>query len=312
MNVQSILSPAGPQAATIEQLWWIFLIVTAAVFVAVAAAVLGAMFRRHADRPVSERTVTRAVAVAVGLTVVTLIGLITVDAFSARRLSSLETDDRLVIDITGRQWWWDIEYQDPDPSMRVRSANELRLPVGRVVQINLRSADVIHSFWVPALHGKRDLVPGHLNELWVKADQPGTYRGQCAEFCGLQHAHMALTVIVEPQDAFSKWITAQRELTPTNPTDLAARGRLIVEHGPCSTCHTVRGTTAGGRVGPDLTHVAARTTIAAGALPMSRDNRRRWIEDPQHLKPGVRMPALGLSREELDAVVAYLGGSGER
>jgi cytochrome c oxidase subunit 2 len=309
MNVQSILAPAGPQAAAIERLWWILLIVSTIVFVAVLAAVAGAILRRNPDRAVPERTLTRAVATAVGLTVVTLIGLITVDAFSARRLSSLETDDRMVIDITGRQWWWDIEYQHPDPSMRVRTANELRLPVGRVVQINLRSADVIHSFWVPALHGKRDLIPGHANELWLKADTVGTFRGQCAEFCGLQHAHMALTVIVEPPDAFAKWIAAQRELTPTTPTDLAARGRSIVEQGPCSTCHTVRGTSAGGRVGPDLTLVAARTTIAAGTLPMSRENLKRWIDDPQHIKPGVRMPSLGLRGDELDAVVAYLGGT---
>ena len=310
MNMQSILAPAGPQAAAIEGLWWVFLLVTSVVFVAVVAAVIAALLHRDRDGGVPEPTLSRAVAIAVGLTVVTLIGLITLDAFSARRLSSLESDgDRVVIDITGRQWWWDIEYQHPDPSMRVRTANELRLPVGRVVQINLRSADVIHSFWVPALHGKRDAIPGHLNELWLKADAAGTYRGQCAEFCGLQHAHMALTVIVEPPEAFSKWIDAQRTLTPTAPTELATRGRLIVEQGPCGTCHTVRETNAGGRVGPDLTHVAARTTIAAGTLPMSRENLKRWINDPQQLKPGTRMPSLGLSGDELDAVVAYLGGT---
>ena len=308
MNVQSMLSPAGLQAATIERLWWIFLGVTAVVYVAVVAALVMAIARGRRDRAPSDRTAFRAIAAAVVATVVTLIALITVDAFTARQLSSLETDDRMVINITGRQWWWDIEYQHPTPSMRVRTANELRLPAGRVVQINLQSADVIHSFWVPALHGKRDAIPGHANEIWIKADTPGTYRGQCAEFCGLQHAHMALTVIVEPQDRFSAWLAAQREPAPSDASEQAMRGRQIVERGPCSTCHTVRGTDAGGRVGPDLTHVTARQTIAAGTLPTSRENLRRWIEDPQHVKPGVRMPALGLSRDDIDAVVAYLGG----
>jgi cytochrome c oxidase subunit II len=168
---------------------------------------------------------------------------------------------------------------------------------------------VIHSFWVPALHGKRDAIPGHATEIWLKADKPGTYRGQCAEFCGLQHAHMALTVIVEPPEAFSAWIDGQREAGPAGASEQAMRGRQIVERGPCSTCHTVRGTDAGGRVGPDLTHVTARHTIAAGTLPTSRENLRKWIENPQHVKPGVRMPALGLSRDDIDAVVAYLGGT---
>jgi cytochrome c oxidase subunit II len=309
MNVQSMLAPAGLQAAAIERLWWIFFIVTTVVFVVVIAALAAAMARRQRDRVPSDRAVFRTVAAAVVVTVVTLIGLITVDAFTARKLAGLETDDRLVIDITGRQWWWDIEYQHPLPSMRVRTANELRLPVGRIVQINLRSADVIHSFWVPALNGKRDAIPGHATEVWLKADTPGTYRGQCAEFCGLQHAHMALTVIVEPADAFSRWIAAQRQNGPSEASEQAARGRQIVERGPCSTCHTVRGTDAGGRVGPDLTHLTSRQTIAAGTLPTSRENLRKWIDDPQHVKPGVRMPALGLSRDDLDAVVAYLGGT---
>jgi cytochrome c oxidase subunit II len=309
MNVQSMLAPAGLQAAAIERLWWIFLIVTSLVFVAVVVALVAAIVRSNRDGGPSDRAAFRGVAAAVIATAVILIGLITVDAFTARQLASLETDDRMVVNITGRQWWWDIEYQHPLPSMRVRTANELRLPVGRVVQINLQSADVIHSFWVPALHGKRDVIPGHANEIWLKADTPGTYRGQCAEFCGLQHAHMALTVIVEPQDTFSAWIAAQRQLGPSDASEQAARGRQIVERGPCSTCHTVRGTDAGGRVGPDLTHVSARQTIAAGTLATSRENLRTWIENPQHVKPGVRMPALGLSRDDIDAVVAYLGGT---
>jgi cytochrome c oxidase subunit 2 len=192
--------------------------------------------------------------------------------------------------------------------MRVRTANELRLPVGRPVHIHLQSIDVIHSFWVPTLHGKRDAIPGHQTEIWLRADKTGQYRGQCAEFCGLQHAHMALAVIVESPDAFERWLTAQRNEVPSAESPQAQRGRTIVEHGPCSTCHAVRGTDAGGRVGPDLTHVAARTTIAAGTLPTSAGNLRQWIDDPQHFKPGSRMPALGLTRDDIDAVVAYLGG----
>jgi cytochrome c oxidase subunit 2 len=214
--------------------------------------------------------------------------------------------DALQVRITGNQWWWDVEYQHPRPSMRVRTANELHLPVGRTVRVQLLSTDVIHSFWVPALHGKRDAIPGHDAYIWLRADRAGVFRGQCAEFCGLQHAHMAMTVVAEDGDAFERWISGQRPAAPIPTTALTARGRDIVERGACAMCHQVRGTAAGGRTAPDLTHVATRSTLAAGTLPNTRGHLAGWLSDPQSIKPGARMPIVGLAPDELDAVIAYL------
>jgi cytochrome c oxidase subunit 2 len=160
---------------------------------------------------------------------------------------------------------------------------------------------------VPNLHGKIDLVPGRVNTIWLKADRAGIYRGQCAEYCGLQHAHMAFTVVVEPAAQFEGWLAAQRAPARTPPDGAAARGKVLVESGSCALCHTVRGTTAGAVTGPDLTHVASRPTLAAGTLPNTPEHMALWIADPQGVKPGNRMPATGLSPDDLRAVVAYLG-----
>jgi cytochrome c oxidase subunit 2 len=215
--------------------------------------------------------------------------------------------DTLIVEVTGNQWWWTVEYDHPDPSLRVTTANELRLPVGRAVAIHLKSNDVIHSFWVPNLHGKIDLIPGRRNTIRLRADHPGIYRGQCAEYCGLQHANMAFTVIAEAPEAFERWIVAQRQPAPEPSTPEQIRGREVVERGPCAMCHTVQGTRAGGRMGPDLTHVATRSTLAAGTVPNTPGYLAGWIADPQHLKPGTRMPSTGLSSSDLQAVLAYLG-----
>lgn len=311
MNPQAMFPAAGIQAAHIERLWWILAAVAAVVQAAVLIALIAAVLRRRtaASRETSDRSLTRGVAGATVISAAALVGLVAASAITGRALAGLETEDRIVIDITGRQWWWDVEYEHPDPSMRVRMANELRIPVGRAVQVRLRSADVVHSFWVPALHGKQDLVPGHANDIWLRADAPGTYRGQCAEFCGYQHAHMALLIVAVPADDFNRWLAGQREATRPAATPRAARGRDIIERGPCGACHNVRGTDAGGRVGPDLTHVATRQTIAAGTLPNTADNLARWISDPQQYKPGSRMPALGLAPDDIQAVIAYLRGT---
>jgi cytochrome c oxidase subunit 2 len=208
--------------------------------------------------------------------------------------------------VTGYQWWWSVEYLNADPSLIVTTANELHVPVGRPILLTLKSADVIHSFWVPSLHGKTDLVPGRENATWLQVDRPGIFRGQCAEFCGVQHAHMSLSVIAESSDQFEQWLSAQRQPAPAPLTAEQSRGRDVVERGPCALCHTIRGTNAGARMGPDLTHFATRSTIAAGTVPNTRGNLAGWIADPQHLKPGSRMPATGLAAEDLQAVVAYL------
>ena len=301
--LQSALHPAGPGAASINSLWWLMFWTCTIVYVLVMLAVLFAVRRRAGT---DERTLLRSVASASAATVVILFGLLFASVVTGRAIGSLGSAEGLVVDVTGNQWWWDVEYHNPDPSLRVRTANELHLPVGRQVRIQLKSSDVIHSFWVPNLHGKMDLIPGRQTVLWLQADTPGVYRGQCAEYCGLQHAHMAFSVIAESPDDFERWLAAQRTTAPPPATLEQSRGLQVVERGPCAMCHTVRGTAAGGRTAPDLTHLATRSTIAAGTAPNTRGYLAGWIADPQHMKPGAKMPATGLSAEDLQAVLAYL------
>ena len=246
------------------------------------------------------------VAIAGGITVVTLIALLFDTIVIGHSLETLRTPDALRIQVTGYQWWWDVQYENPVAGLRVTTANELHIPVGRPVAIDLLSSDVIHSFWVPNLQGKIDLVPGRKNELWLQADRPGTYRGQCAEYCGVQHAHMALVVIAEPEDLFQRWLTANRASAPLPQTAQQVRGREVIERGPCAMCHAVQGTAASARMGPDLTHIASRSSLAAGTVPNTRGYLAGWIVDPQHLKPGNHMPPTGLRDDELQAVLAYL------
>jgi cytochrome c oxidase subunit II len=307
-SIQSALHPAGVQAARIEQLWWLMFWVCTAVFVAVMLAVAVAVARGWQARSTAtpDSTLTRNVAVAIGISTVALIGLLFASVLTGRAIGSLHAPDALAVQITGYQWWWSIEYLNADPSLRVTTANELHLPVGRPVAITLKAADVIHSFWVPTLHGKMDLVPGRDNTIWLRVDEPGLFRGQCAEYCGAQHAHMALTVVAERSDQFEGWLIAQRQLAANPSTDEQTRGRQIVEQGPCALCHTIRGTTAGARTAPDLTHFATRSTIGAGTVPNTRGYLGGWIANPQHIKPGNRMPPTGLSANDLQAVIAYL------
>jgi cytochrome c oxidase subunit 2 len=287
------------------------LAVCAAVFAAVLATLGAALWhsraRADAAAPTGERRVALAVAGAAGLTVVTLFGLLIASVATGRALQAIDQRDPLAIRITAYQWWWDVEYDHPTPALRVRTANELHLPAGRTVKLMLDSADVIHSFWAPTLAGKLDLVPGRRNTLWLRADTPGRYRQQCAEFCGTQHAHMAMDITVEPADQFDAWLAHQRRpATPLADTALAQEGRTLVEFGSCAMCHAIAGTQAGARTAPDLTHVASRPTIAAGTLPNTRESLRAWIENPQRVKPGSKMPPPPLTPAERDAVVAFL------
>jgi cytochrome c oxidase subunit 2 len=306
--IQSALDAAGSQAARIEWLWWLMFWVCAFVFAAVMAALALAIKRGRAGSSVgtTSGTLVRNVAVAVGVSSVMLIGLLFASVMTGRAVGTRPGPEALVIEVTGNQWWWNITYDNPDPSLRVTTANEIHIPVGRPVVITLQSNDVIHSFWVPNLHGKMDLVPGRVNSTWLTADRPGVYRGQCAEYCGVQHAHMALTVIAEPSPVFEQWLAAQRNLAPQPSTPQQVRGLQVFEQGPCAMCHTIAGTHAGARLGPDLTHFASRSTIGAGTAPNTRGYLGGWIADPQHLKPGNRMPPTALSAEDLQAVIAYL------
>jgi cytochrome c oxidase subunit 2 len=210
------------------------------------------------------------------------------------------------MDVIGHQWWWEVRYGDPaHPDFGFTTANEVHLPVGRPVRVRLRTADVIHSFWLPQIAGKTDLIPGQVNETWLEAERPGTSRGMCAEYCGLQHATMALAVTAESPESFARWAAAQRAGAAPPSTPEAQAGRVVFVRS-CGACHAVAGTDALGRVGPDLTHVASRPTIGAGALENTPANLARWITDAPAIKEGARMPAIPLDDAELRAVVAYL------
>ena len=219
-----------------------------------------------------------------------------------------EGDCELKIELTGYRWWWKVEYSDPEPAKTVITANEIHIPIGRPVLINTYSQDVIHSFWIPALQGKRDLIPGNPSAIWLQADQPGVFEGQCAEFCGFQHAHMRLVLVAESQEQFQAWLDAQRQPARSPANSTAERGQKIFVSGPCALCHSIRGTDANGHVAPDLTHLAGRLKIAAGTLPNTPGHLAGWIIDSQHIKPGNAMPPTSLSAEDLQALLAYLGG----
>jgi cytochrome c oxidase subunit 2 len=308
--LQSALEAAGPQAARIGQLWWMFLAVCTAVYVLVLAFLGAALLRGR--RPASaartsDRGLTRAVATATGATVITLFILLVASVGTGKALSVQGDPGALYIKVTGHQWWWQVQYQDPSPDQQFETANEIHIPVGRPVVFMLTSTDVIHSFWVPSLHGKMDLIPTHQNTIWMRADRAGAYRGQCAEFCGLQHANMGLLVVAEAPAEFEAWRRAQ--VAPSRVPDTAEQiqGKAAFTGLPCALCHTIRGTPAGGRTGPDLTHLATRRTIAAGALPNTRGHLAGWIVDPQAVKPGNAMPSSLLEPDDLQALVSYLG-----
>lgn len=315
----SALDQAGTQPNEIASLWDLFMGVAAVAWVLVigfliAAAVVAQRRRAPAtDAPLIEnnraraRRRRRAVIAAGGLTVVALFGLLIASTGSSAALVSLEDDpDALRIEVTGHQWWWEIEYWPGDPRRVATTANELYIPVDTPIHLELASVDVIHSFWVPSLHGKKDLIPGRKNRTWLRADQPGVYRGQCGEYCGLEHAKMAISVIAVPPAEFEAWLARQRRPAPAPVTDQQRRGQQVFLGGPCALCHTISGTPAGGRLGPDLTHLSSRSTLGAGAVPNTVGHLTGWIVDPGGIKPGVRMPSTALSAEELHALVAYL------
>jgi cytochrome c oxidase subunit 2 len=233
-----------------------------------------------------------------------VIGL-TVVSFAGQRATH-GRDAPLTVRIIGHQWWWELHYFVDGEAPSFVTANELRIPSGRDVVLKLESADVIHSFWAPNLAGKKDLIPGRVNELKIHAAREGVYRAQCAEFCGLQHAHMGLDVIVENDARFEDWRIRQTELAHAPQTAKQLFGQQIFLTRACFMCHAVRGTEARGFAGPDLTHFASRRTLAASVLLRTRGATAGWIADPQGVKPGAKMPHLPLTPEELNAVVAYL------
>jgi len=321
--IHHALDAAGPQAATIARLWWLTLAICGAVFVAVLVALVVALVRGRVARgenasmepdlsslTTPEKGMVKTVTVATFASAALLVVLVVASVFADRALATLGLERALHIQVTAHQWWWDVRYTGEDrndPSQIFATANELHVPVGRPVIVELNASDVIHSFWVPNLHGKKDLLPGQTTTIALQADRAGTFRGFCAEFCGLQHAWMDFSVVAEPQDRFDAWAAQQRQDAP-EPTDAAAkRGRDLFLSGSCMLCHTIQGTPGGGRQAPDLTHVASRPSLGAGRLTNTPENLAAWIRDPQALKPGVNMPPHPLPDADMSALVAYLG-----
>jgi cytochrome c oxidase subunit II len=318
-GVQSTLDPAGPQADQINRVWWFMFFALGAVFFIVIVFLAIAIWRRRLSvasevdvavgpAAASDGQMFRVVTGGVVLTILILFVLLVYSFLAGKSLHSLAASDSrpFTIDITGQQWWWQVKYESDMPSQILTTANEIHIPVGRVVLFKLRSNDVIHSFWVPNLHGKTDLIPGHISATTLRADRVGIYRGQCAEFCGHQHAHMALTVVAESEEDFRKWYQAQLQSAAAPTTTRQERGQKIFLTSTCVMCHRIQGTDAGGAVGPDLTHVASRQWIAAATLENTREHLAKWITDSQSIKPGNRMPPNPFSDDDLQALLDYL------
>ena len=316
-GIQNSINPAGPNAANISKLWWLMFIVCSIVFVLVMIALLLSLGKRTteaADRvPVlepPEESERRRRNVVISLTTITVIVLFVflIASYSSGRSLRLNDPAKngLSIDLTGHQWWWEARYNDVDASNIFITANEIHIPVGVPVLLNLQGADVIHSFWVPNLAGKKDLIPGKISTIWIQADKPGVYRGQCAEYCGLQHAKMALWVVAEPQEQFNAWRQNQTQAAVQAASDVQKRGQQVFFSSTCVMCHAINGTPAGSNIGPNLTHVGSRHMLGAATLVNTRDHLAQWIKDSQQFKPGNKMPQNNLSDADLQALVEYL------
>ncbi len=304
---QSALYPAGPQAAKVYLLWEIFGWLFAAIWTIVIGFLLVALFRRHRAAVLAPNAGERAVAVAGSITIGILFILIIVSSVAARDIhASHAPSDELRIHVIGRQWWWEFQYQNGSADHLLTTANEFHIPVGRRVRFEVTSNDVIHSFWVPNLSPKMDAIPDHFNTIAFQADREGTYRGQCAEFCGLQHAHMGFIVVVESPDKFQEWFKNQLTPSAENLTAEQQKGRQIFLASPCVICHSIRGTDAFGSVAPDLTHLASRSTIAAAELENTPGNLSGWITDSQRLKPGTKMPPIDIASQDMQPLLSYL------
>jgi cytochrome c oxidase subunit 2 len=309
---QSSFNAQAPQSEEIRHLLLIFIAIATAIWVAVMLVLLFGLLRRARESrqpldlhlPFEHRagSVIYASGIATTLTVL----ILSVVSYGAQRTVFANEPNPVTVKITGHQWWWEVQYQADSPHLSFLTANEIQVPVGRPVTVELESADVIHSFWVPSLTGKMDLITGQKNSIQFTAKTAGVYRGQCAEFCGVQHAHMAFTVRALPPDEYTRWRDRQN-LPAASPNDpLGTQGEQLFRGRGCALCHSIRGTSAGGQLGPDLTHIASRETIAAGTLPQTPATLAAWISDPQHIKPGNLMPKMALRSDEMIAILHYL------
>jgi cytochrome c oxidase subunit II len=312
VQTPSIFAPASTPAFAIRDLSWFVLGICAVIFVVVAGLLTYSIirFRRRPGEDGGEPPqVYGSNQIELAWTVVPILIVVVLFLATARYIFGIEglepTPNALRVTVVGHQWWWEIRY----PDLGIVTANELHVPVSDPADstptfLTLQSADVIHSFWVPQLAGKMDVIPNKTNRVWIEPHTPGLYVGQCAEFCGLQHAGMLLRVFVHPTDEFAAWVAAQQAPATDDPEVRA--GRELFQSVACINCHTVRGTPANGIFGPDLTHLMSRSTLAAGVASITPENLRNWVNNPAALKPGALMPAMQLSRPDLDRLVAYL------
>jgi cytochrome c oxidase subunit 2 len=301
--LQSVLHPAGWDAAIISQFAWVMFGAGALIFVAVMA-LLALSLRSHA-RPI--RPMLWIAGAGIAFPIVVLTALLTWSTWRSAQLAPQSSSQALAISVTAKMWWWEVRYRDPDSGREIVAANEIHVPVGQRVYLGLNAADVIHSLWIPALAGKRDMIPGRVTGLSIRADKPGIYRGQCAEYCGAQHARMALQVIALPPAEFQAWLAHQAQPAAVPVSSVQERGRAVFLEQRCQACHTIRGVAETAHLGPDLTHIGSRIQIGAGVLRNHEGTLAGWIADPHAVKPGVFMPAAsGVDGESLRALADYL------
>ncbi len=311
----SLLDADGTGAAIVAREWWVLLTVGGLIFLLVVALMLAAVLRQRGQSHRQQADVSEAAPAAhagggtrwlwlggIAMPFVVLLGVFALNVRDIQALGAPPSPEAAAVQIEGHRWWWKVEY----PDLGITTANQLYIPVGQSVKVELTSADVIHSFWVPQLQFKRDLIPGQTNTMWLQADKPGVYRALCAEYCGLQHAQMHFMVVaLDPVD-YDKWVEHEGS-DAVSPSDaLAQAGQQVFLGTTCVYCHAIRGTPAAGEIGPDLTHLASRLTLAAGPLENNTGNLGGWILDPQHIKPGALMPPTPLSGEQLQELLAYL------
>jgi len=308
----NIFDPHGPPARMIHNLSWLVLGICGGLFVVVEGMIFyGVIFyrRKKNDKNNADpRQVYGSNPVEIAWTIIPLLIVFVLTLTTVRTIRAVELTeapkDALQVTVIGHQWWWEFRYMDASvPGGEVVVANELHVPINRPVWLRLESADVIHSWWVPALAGKMDVIPNHTNHTWFNAETEGLYLGQCAEYCGNQHAGMLLRVIASKPADFDAWL--QTQVAPAVNDTTVAMGRDIFQEYACSNCHTVKGV-SDGQFAPDLTHLMSRQTIASGVAPLDPTTLRAWIDNPQALKPGCNMPSLQLDTQELNAVTAYL------
>lgn len=301
----SVLNPQGPFATSISNLGWFIIILGTLVFIAYGGLVLyGSLRRRQAPALAEPGKATPSLFIPIGGIAIPAVILLITYFFTLNTMNAIPytVPGAYVVEVTGHQWWWEVHY----PDAGVTTANEIHIPAGRPVEIRETSADVIHSFWVPELNGKMDLFPNRTTSLMIQASKPGTYRGECAEFCGTQHAKMDFLVIADSPDQFTQWLDNQKTVPPSPSSAQLRKGQQAFLGSACVYCHSIRGTNASGDLGPDLTHLASRTTIGAGILPNTRGNLAGWIVDAQGIKPGNRMPPIQLDADQLQALLDYL------